>query len=57
MNVTVNGPFCVYSIISAKKTVTNNIPTPSAQREFPRPLHGPADQARILPLGVATTQP
>ena len=43
--------------MGAKKTVTDNIPTPSAQRESPRPLHGPADQASILPLGVATTQP
>ena len=33
------------------------MPTPSAQRELPRPLHGPVDHARIFPSGVATTQP
>jgi hypothetical protein len=33
--------------------VTDNIPAPSAHKELPLPLHGPAAAANLLPVGVA----
>ena len=47
-----SGPLFEYSDTNAKKTVADNIPTPSAQRELPLPLQESAYQARIYHLGL-----
>ena len=38
-------------------TVTASIPAPSDRSELPRPLHGPAPYAIIVPSGVARIHP